>query len=152
MTAFTVEQTDWAQDAARLAAVRRHVFILEQGVPEEMEWDTADATAVHFLALAIEGQPIGCARLLPDGHIGRMAVLPNWRRLGVGSALLAAALTHARNTEIALIRLSAQVQAVPFYLQAGFVIVGDSYQEAGIPHVSMHKHLSGGEQADSMQV
>lgn len=142
MTAFTIEQTDWTRDAARLGAIRRHVFIDEQGVPEDLEWDAADATATHFLALTIEGQPVGCARLLPDGHIGRMAVLPDWRGQGVGRALLSVALATARRKGLALIRLSAQAQAVHFYLQAGFTVVGDLYQEAGIPHVTMQKSLS----------
>lgn len=142
MTAFTIQQTDWAHDAARLSTVRRVVFIEEQGVPEEMEWDAEDATAVHFLALTLDGRPVGCARLLPDGHIGRMAVLADWRGLGVGSALLAAAVRTARSAGAALIKLSAQTHAVRFYLQAGFTIVGDPYQEAGIPHVSMQKTVS----------
>lgn len=142
VTAFTVQQTDWSHDAARLGAVRRRVFIEEQGVPEHLEWDTADATAIHFLALTLDGQPVGCARLLPDGHIGRMAVLPDWRGLGVGTALLAAAVGTARSTGIALLELSAQLHAAPFYARAGFVAVGDRYQEAGIPHVCMQKNLS----------
>lgn len=142
MTAFTVQQTDWSLDAARLSAVRRRVFIEEQGVPEHMEWDAADATAIHFLALTLDGQPMGCARLLPDGHIGRMAVLPDWRGLGVGTALLAAVVGTARRTGAAQLELSAQLHAAPFYSKAGFVAVGDRYQEAGIPHVCMQKILT----------
>lgn len=138
MTAFTVQQTDWSRDAARLGTVRRRVFIEEQGVPEHLEWDAADATAIHFLALTLDGQAVGCARLLPDGHIGRMAVLPDWRGLGVGAALLAAAVSAARRTGARLVQLSAQLHAAPFYARAGFAVMGDPYEEAGIPHVRMH--------------
>lgn len=141
MTAFTVEQTDWPADAARLGAVRRTVFIDEQGVPEALEWDAADASATHFLAQTLEGQPIGCARLLPDGHLGRMAVLREWRGLGVGTALLGAATAVARHRGIARLDISAQVHAEPFYAKAGFEAVGAVYEEAGIAHVRMQKRL-----------
>lgn len=142
MTAFTVEQTDWSRDAARLGAVRRSVFIDEQGVPEALEWDADDATATHFLALTLDGQPLGCARLLPGGQLGRMAVLRDWRGRGVGTALLAAALGVARGRGLRTLDLSAQVHAAPFYAQAGFSRVGEVYEEAGIAHVRMRKTLA----------
>ncbi len=141
MTAFTIEETSWARDAERLAAVRRVVFIDEQGVPEALEWDEHDATALHLLATAIDGTPIGCARLLPDGHVGRMAVLPAWRGHGVGRSLLAAILNSARMQGHAELRLSAQTHAAGFYLRAGFITQGVEYEEAGIPHVAMRKRL-----------
>ena len=137
MTAFTLQQTDWSHDAPRLSAVRRAVFIEEQGVPEALEWDEHDAGSLHFLALSIEGVPIGCARLLPDGHIGRMAVLPEWRGLGIGKAMLASVLEAAKARGFRLVKLSAQTHAAGFYAAAGFVVVGEEYQEAGIPHVAM---------------
>ncbi|OZA24817.1 MAG: GNAT family N-acetyltransferase [Hydrogenophilales bacterium 17-61-9] len=96
MPAFTLYETDWACDAARLGAVRRAVFIEEQGVPEALEWDEHDAVSLHVLATTLDGTPIGCARLLPDGHMGRMAVLPAWRGCGIGQALLAAILGAAQ--------------------------------------------------------
>ncbi|MBI1283570.1 MAG: GNAT family N-acetyltransferase [Thiobacillus sp.] len=142
MTAFTIEETNWARDAERLAAVRRAVFIDEQGVPEALEWDEHDALALHFLATTLDGSPIGCARLLPDGHVGRMAVLPAWRGHGVGRSLLAAVLNAARARGHAELRLSAQTHAADFYLQAGFVAHGAEYEEAGIPHVAMRKRLN----------
>ena len=141
LTDFTIVETDWARDAARLAAVRRSVFIDEQGVPEEMEWDAHDAASLHFLALAEDGSVVGCARLLPDGHVGRMAVLPAWRGQGIGRALLAAAMAAARTRGLATLRLSAQTHAAAFYARAGFVAEGPEYEEAGIPHVAMHKRL-----------
>ena len=142
MAAFTLTETDWARDAAHLAAIRRTVFIDEQGVPEALEWDEHDAAALHLLALADDGTPIGCARLLPDGHIGRMAVLPAWRRQGVGQALLAAVMDAAQARGHATLRLSAQTHAAGFYARAGFVVVGDEYEEAGIPHVAMQRTLA----------
>jgi predicted GNAT family N-acyltransferase len=141
MTAFTLSETSWARDARDLAAVRRAVFIDEQGVPEALEWDEHDAVALHFLATTLDGTPIGCARLLPDGHIGRMAVLPAWRGHGVGRSLLAAVLNAAQARGHAELRLSAQTHAADFYLRAGFVTEGIEYEEAGIPHVAMRKRL-----------
>ena len=142
MPDFSILLTDWAHDAPKLAAIRRTVFIDEQGVPEALEWDADDAGAVHLLAVDGEGRAIACARLLPDGHLGRMAVLPAWRGHGVGRALLATALDAARGRGHAMLRLSAQTQAAGFYARAGFVAVGSEYEEAGIPHVAMHKDLN----------
>lgn len=142
MAAFTLRQAGWAHDAAQLAAIRRTVFIDEQGVPEALEWDEQDAAAVHLLALADDGSPIGCARLLPDAHIGRMAVLPAWRGRGVGRALLAAAEDEARARGHAVVALSAQTHAAGFYARTGYVAVGEVYEEAGIPHIAMRKTLA----------
>jgi predicted GNAT family N-acyltransferase len=139
---FTILETDWADNAPRLGAVRRAVFIDEQGVPENLEWDADDATALHFLAVDGKGQAIGCARLLPDGHIGRMAVRPAWRGRGVGRALLAAALGAAQACGYSRLWLSAQTHAMGFYARAGFAVVGEEYEEAGILHVAMQKALT----------
>lgn len=141
MPDVTIRVTDWARDEARLSCIRRAVFIDEQGVPEDLEWDADDAGAMHLLALDGAGQAIGCARLLPDGHIGRMAVLPPWRGRGVGRALLAAAVEAARMNGHTVLRLSAQTHAADFYARAGFVAIGAEYEEAGIPHVAMRMDL-----------
>lgn len=142
MADFSIYETDWAHDAADLSAVRRVVFIDEQNVPESLEWDEHDATSAHLLVRAGDGAPIGCARLLPDGHIGRMAVLPAWRGHGVGRALLEAALEMAQAHGHRLAKLSAQTHAAGFYVAAGFVVEGAEYEETGIPHVAMLKTLS----------
>ncbi len=141
MAAFTISETGWCRDAARLGAIRRAVFIDEQGVPEALEWDEYDAVSTHWLALAGDDSPIGCARLLPDGHLGRMAVLPAWRGRGVGRALLDAVLHAARMRGERLLSLSAQTHAAGFYARAGFVADGPVYEEAGILHVAMQKTL-----------
>jgi len=118
------------------------VFIDEQGVPEALEWDDDDAGATHFLALEDQDQAIGCARLLPDGHIGRMAVLPAWRGRGVGQALLRAVLDTAVQHGQRDVSLSAQTHAAGFYARHGFVAEGPVYPEAGIPHIAMHRSLA----------
>lgn len=141
MPDFEIRRVDWTAERPRLAAVRRAVFIDEQGVPEALEWDADDAGSVHLLAVDAAGQAIGCARLLPDGHVGRMAVLPAWRGRGVGRALLAATMHEAQARGYAMLKLSAQTHAAGFYARAGFVAEGDEYEEAGIPHVAMHKRL-----------
>lgn len=141
MPEFTVRLADWTRDRAALAQIRRTVFIDEQGVPEDLEWDAGDAGAVHFLAVLGDGTPVGCARLLPDGHVGRMAVLPAWRGCGIGRALLDAALVEARARGQHRVELSAQRHAAGFYARAGFIAVSEPYLEAGISHVAMHKTL-----------
>jgi predicted GNAT family N-acyltransferase len=141
MPDFSILVTDWAHEQACLSAIRRAVFIEEQGVPEDLEWDADDAASLHFLVIDGAGQAIGCARLLPDGHIGRMAVLPGWRGRGVGRALLAAVLETAQAHRHGILRLSAQTHAAGFYARAGFVAVGREYEEAGIPHIAMQRVL-----------
>jgi predicted GNAT family N-acyltransferase len=142
MPDYVVVCADWGGQRSGLGDVRRKVFIEEQGVPEDMEWDADDAASLHFLALDGAGQPVGCARLLRDGHIGRMAVLPQWRGRGVGRALLDAAVRAAQARGDTVVRLSAQTHAAGFYARAGFVAEGEEYEEAGIPHVAMHRKLS----------
>jgi predicted GNAT family N-acyltransferase len=142
MPDFSILMTDWAHEQDRLSQVRRAVFIDEQGVPEDLEWDADDAGSLHFLVIDTAGQAIGCARLLPDGHIARMAVLPAWRGRGVGRALLAAVLDTAQAHGHGTLSLSAQTHAAAFYARAGFVAVGGEYEEAGIPHIAMKKRLS----------
>lgn len=144
---FTLIETDMTRHGAQLAAVRRAVFIEEQGVPEALEWDEYDAVSTHWLAVLPDGAPVGCARLLPDGHIGRMAVLPAWRGRGIGRALLDAVLAKARACGLNCVRLSAQCRATDFYRRAGFVAEGEIYAEAGIPHRAMRKALDDTEPA-----
>lgn len=135
--AFCVLATTWQAHGNELAAIRRTVFIEEQQVPEALEWDGEDASAMHFLAHDTEGMPIGCARLLPGGKLGRMAVLQSWRRRGVGMALLQAAIAACQARGDATVRLAAQVQAITFYQKAGFRVCSDIYDDAGIPHRDM---------------
>ena len=135
--AFTVRLVDWADAGEGLHSVRRAVFITEQSIPEEMEWDEFDAVSRHAIAEDAAGAAIGCGRLLPDGHIGRLAVLSTWRGRGVGAALLRHLVDLARARGHVRAILNAQTQAMPFYARHGFVAEGDEYLEAAIPHRTM---------------
>jgi predicted GNAT family N-acyltransferase len=136
MNEIHIRVADWKTDHAALRRIREAVFIAEQAVPPELEWDADDATAVHFLAL--EGEyPMGTARLLPDGHIGRVAVLKDWRGLKVGDKLIRAVITEAENRGLKQQMLSAQVHARAFYERFGFEVVSGEFLDAGIPHVDM---------------
>lgn len=128
---------DW--ECARVAArpLRYEVFVAEQGVPAELEWDELDAVSLHALAFDAAGQAVGTGRLLPDGHVGRMAVRLPWRGRGVGAALLAALLEEARRRGMARVLLHSQCRAAGFYRRFGFVTQGQEFQEAGIAHVTM---------------
>lgn len=141
-TGFHVVEAAWAHDEAAIAQVRRQVFIEEQAVPEAMEWEPWDAQCDWFLARTRSGETVGIVRLTPDRHIGRMAVLPAWRRRGVGSALLQAALLRARQKGLRQVGLHAQVQAIPFYARFGFQAHGPEFDEAGIPHRGMNLDLT----------
>ncbi|MEO4046695.1 GNAT family N-acetyltransferase [Pseudomonas sp. CAU 1711] len=139
MSEIHVRLAHWQKDNADLRRIREAVFIAEQAVPAELEWDDEDIDAVHFLAC--EGDyPIGTARLLADGQIGRVSVLKDWRGLKVGEALMRAAIEAAEQRGQREQRLSAQVHASAFYERLGFRIEGDEYLEAGIPHVMMVRH------------
>lgn len=121
--------------------VREQVFMREQGVPEELEWDGEDAHAIHVIARNDDGEVIGTGRLLRNGHLGRLAVLPPWRGQGVGSALLQALLEAARGLGLKQVYLHAQLQALGFYARHGFKATGNVFPDAGIPHRSMRRPL-----------
>lgn len=133
-TPFIIRAAEWHRDCDSLRAVRQTVFIDEQQVPEALEWDGADLTCTHVLAVSTHGAPIGTGRLLPDGHIGRMAVLRDWRGRGVGGAMLVYLLECARAEGFRQVRLHAQLHAMPFYAKYGFTAIGRRFVEAGIPH------------------
>jgi predicted GNAT family N-acyltransferase len=132
-----IELLDWEAARPLAAPIRFAVFVEEQKVPAELEIDDQDARCVHALARDAEGRALGTGRLLPDGHIGRMAVLQDARKLGIGSALLAALMDEARRRGHAQAVLSAQTHAIPFYRCHGYAVVGGEYMDCGIPHVDM---------------
>lgn len=138
---FTVRLADWRADRESLRRVREPVFVTEQMVPLEMEWDEADPTAVHVLAEDAEGRPVGTGRLTRDGHIGRMAVLADWRGRGVGAAILRFLMERARRAGLAEVVLNAQVTAIGFYRRFGYIVEGGEFMDAGIPHVRMRRSL-----------
>jgi predicted GNAT family N-acyltransferase len=130
----------WGQASEAAYAVRREVFIREQGVPEDMELDEYDAGAVHALAY-LNAQCIATARLVrldaKSAQIGRMAVLVALRGQGIGTAMLKKLLELAMSEDISSLILHSQVSAVSFYEKLGFKADGPTYQEAGIPHRNM---------------
>ncbi len=134
----SVHIVSWEDEALTLRAIRTEVFIHEQQVPESLEWDEFDAISMHVLARNFDGQPVGTARLLPDGHIGRMAVLKEWRGKGYGSAMLQKILEELRiRNKQKKAMLNAQASAVKFYEKFGFKVSGEEFVEAGILHVKM---------------
>jgi predicted GNAT family N-acyltransferase len=137
---FRIELLDWAHARERAAAIRFAVFVEEQGVPAEIEMDELDAPSLH--ALAFDGEAaVGTGRLLPDGHIGRMAVLGPWRGRGAGSLILGRLVAAARERGDRHVALSAQVHALDFYRAHGFRAEGPVYDEAGIAHQAMRRTL-----------
>ncbi len=137
---LTIELMAWAYARAEASRIRFAVFVDEQGVHAEIEVDEHDAGSLHALAIE-DGEAVGTARLLRDGHIGRMAVLKARRGRGVGSRLLQALVQAARMRGDERVMLSAQVHALPFYRAHGFREEGPVYQEAGIPHQAMARPL-----------
>lgn len=139
---FLIEIADFEHDLADLRAVREPVFVVEQQVPIELEWDALDPHSRHVLARDAEGRPIGTGRLTPEHKIGRMAVLQAWRGRGVGDAMLQTLVDLARSIGYPRVTLHAQVSAIGFYEKFGFVAYGEEYDEAGIRHRSMALDLA----------
>lgn len=136
-----VELGDWTQLARLAEPIRFEVFVREQNVPADIELDELDPLSVHAVAYDDLGVAVGTGRLLPDGHIGRMAVLQPARGRGVGSALLIALMGEARSRGHAAAVLSAQTHAIPFYARHGYTVCSEPYMDAGIPHVDMRCSL-----------
>jgi len=147
--AFEVRAATWQHDEDALRRVRFAVFVGEQAVPAEIEVDALDEACEHALAVDAAGRPIGTARLDltggdgRTGHIGRVAVLPPWRRRGVGEALMRHMIERAAQLGARHIEISAQLQALAFYEALGFVARGEVYVEAGIDHRAMRLDLTG---------
>ncbi|MDQ6621661.1 MAG: GNAT family N-acetyltransferase [Pseudomonadota bacterium] len=138
---YVVRSAAWPDDEAALRVLRHEVFVVEQGVPETLEWDGLDAQCRHAIAHTGDAEIIACGRLLPDGHIGRMAVRRDWRRRGVGAAVLLHLVDVAAHAGYKRVLLNAQTHAVLFYRRFGFVPVGDEFMEAGIAHQAMEREL-----------
>jgi len=131
---FHIRRASWQSDKDALRFIRSEVFIHEQNIPKEKEWDDLDEQAYHVLAEDREKKAVGCGRLTVDGHIGRMAVLKAQRSHGIGQTILKILMGVARDRGFGVVALSAQLDAVPFYEAYGFRVEGDQYDEAGIPH------------------
>lgn len=135
-----IRVANFATDFCHLKHIRETVFVQEQSVPLELEWDEYDEHAYHLLAF--DGDTaVATARLLANGKIGRMAVLPEWRNQGIGSALLKHLVGKASQYRLPQVQLSAQATAIPFYERQGFVVCSEVYEDAGIPHRDMRLDL-----------
>lgn len=137
---FKVKTATWFDDMATLKAIRFEVFVEEQNVPAEEEIDAFDPLSIHAIAWA-NGKAAGCGRLLPDGHIGRMAVLKSFRGCGVGALVLQHLMERARQRGDPEVVLSAQTHAIGFYEKFGFAVEGGIYLDCNIPHRDMRKIL-----------
>ncbi len=136
-----IELGAWSALRAHAEPIRYAVFVDEQKVPAELEVDVFDPASLHAVAFDAQGRALGTGRLLPDGHIGRMAVLPQARGRGVGGGLLQALMNAAQARGHREVVLSAQTHALPFYARFGFVAEGQEYDDAGIPHCLMRRIL-----------
>lgn len=144
---FEVELASWAVSGDELSKIRYAVFVIEQGVPLELELDDKDAdpfAVAHVVATGAVGETIGTARMLLESEavrIGRMAVMPNWRGQGVGQKMLEVLCDDAKRRGYFLVRLYAQAHAAPFYAKQGFIAFGEEFFEAGIRHIEMRRSL-----------
>ena len=131
---------DYEPHTDDICAIRYEFFVDEQNVPEELEIDGFDGEAKHVLTF-VDGLPIGTGRILSDGHSGRVAVLKNYRGLGIGKSIMKELIKCAQDLSLEKVWLSSQWHAHSFYLDLGFVCVGEIYKEAGIDHIKMFRTL-----------
>ena len=134
-----IEIVKWIDGLSQLKNIREKVFIQEQKVTPQLEWDGMDEKAIHFLVFKDE-EAIGCARaIVIQSHmqLGRMAVLKEYRGQGIGSALIEQAMTTAKLNQLSAIYISAQCHAIDFYKKFGFEVTSDIYLDAEIPHRDM---------------
>lgn len=143
LQSFDLRVMDWSREHDRhvLQALRHAVFVLEQGVPPELEQDALDSSAWHLLACDASGQPIGCGRLTHDHAIGRLAVVPHARGQGVGVGLLRGLIAQARARGWLQVNLTALADATGFYAREGFTPIGGVFVAAGLPHQAMQLDL-----------
>jgi predicted GNAT family N-acyltransferase len=146
LRAYTINVMNWDEAKQYARPIREAVFVREQAVPADLEWDEWDELAMHAIALAPDGTPVGTGRLLilsgEEARIGRMAVLADWRRRGVGAGLLGILIELALCKGLVAVTLHAQTHALDFYRCYGFVEQGEAFMEAGIPHFTMRRSLA----------
>lgn len=138
---YHAQPVSWPEFKTVLAEIREQVFVKEQNVPLALELDEHDERCYHLLAIDQHGSAVGTARLLQDGHIGRMAVLAQHRGKGIGSLLLNHLIKMAKTKGMVCVFLNAQTQAIGFYEKHHFHVVGEEFTDAGIPHVRMQRQL-----------
>ncbi len=136
MSEFTVVVGDWHSLQQHAQHIRELVFVLEQDIAPEDEWDDQDPISTHFVVYDAD-QPIATARLLSNDHVGRVAVLKEYRSKGIGKLVMQEIIALAKQQQRKELILSSQVHATQFYSGLGFAVQGESYLDCGIPHVDM---------------
>ncbi len=136
---YRLQLGSWDDLKSAAQAVRHEVFVVEQKVPLALEWDEMDALSLHAVVLDDEGAAVATGRLLPDAHIGRMAVCKALRGAGIGTMILQTLMREAELRGDHAVLLNAQTHAAPFYARHGFVREGEEFIEAGIPHICMRR-------------
>ena len=136
MTPFTIRTGSWDELQNDAKLIREQVFIHEQQIAAEDEWDAEDAVSVHFVVYD-QDQPIATARLLQNNSVGRVAVLKSHRGVGIGKLLMQQIIQQARHEQREFLKLSSQVHAIQFYAGLGFKVEGEQYLDCGIPHIDM---------------
>jgi predicted GNAT family N-acyltransferase len=142
LSEITIRIVDWNEAQQLVMPLRNDVFVLEQGVPPELELDANDTVSVHAIAADEANTVVATGRLLPDGHIGRMAVARAERGRRIGTTVLAALLAEAQRRGFARVVLHAQLAAQGFYARNGFTPFGPVFMDAGIEHVAMERVLA----------
>lgn len=140
MDQFKIIFGQWTDLETHAKLIRSQVFIQEQNIPEEDEWDEQDAISLHFVIYDVSTDsknPIATARLLPNNSIGRVAVLKEYRGQGVGRLIMQKVIEQAKFEKRAWLKLSSQVHAIQFYESLGFNMQGTEYLDCGIPHIDM---------------
>ncbi len=137
VSVFTTRPASWNKDKHALMQVRHAVFIEEQRVPASLESDDFDPISLYILAESLKALPIGCARLQPNGKVTRIAVLREYRRLGIAQQMLSDIITIAESKNLSSLYLHAQLEAVDLYKKFGFAQDGEQFEEAGIQHIKM---------------
>lgn len=133
---YRVQRGHWDKLEQDAKFIRKQVFIIEQNIPEEEEWDDQDMISDHFVVYD-QDQPIATARLLQNNSVGRVAVLKAYRGQGIGRMIMLEIIRQAHQQDRTFLQLSSQVHAISFYEKLGFSIQGDAYDECGIPHIKM---------------
>ena len=141
MSDYTVRLGVWPADEAAIRQVRQEVFIEEQHVTQEEEWDGLDPDCVHAIAFSARNIPVGTGRLKPDGQIGRMAVVKSFRGKNIGAKILQLLITESRKLGLESCYLHSQVHALAFYTRFGFEAFGEEFMDADIPHRAMKLRL-----------
>lgn len=136
MTQFTIRTGSWDELQNDAKLIREQVFIQEQQIAVEDEWDAEDAVSVHFVVYN-QDQPIATARLLQNNSVGRVAVLKSHRGVGIGKLLMQQIIQQAKHEQREFLKLSSQVHAIQFYAGLGFKVEGEQYLDCGILHIDM---------------